>query len=74
MADYANCPTCHGRGVTPVEQAERIEAHATVNHDAARKEQRQRRRSGTARRWSGARRRLSNGWPTCSLCYTAASE
>lgn len=30
MTDYVNCPTCHGRGVIPLEEARRIEAHQTV--------------------------------------------
>lgn len=64
MADYANCPTCHGPGVIPVEQAERIEAHATVNYDAAREEQRQReaqwRRAEVERRKAAAEQRLAD--------------
>jgi hypothetical protein len=42
MADFANCPACHGRGVIPLAEAERIEVHAEANRDVARAGQRER--------------------------------
>ena len=33
MSDYVNCPACHGKGVIPLEEARRIEAHQMVTRD-----------------------------------------
>jgi uncharacterized Zn finger protein (UPF0148 family) len=30
MSDYVTCPTCKGKGLVPLEDAEAIEAHASV--------------------------------------------
>ena len=30
MSDYVSCPTCKGNGLIPLEDAEAIEAHASV--------------------------------------------
>jgi len=42
MADYANCPTCHGRGLIPLADAEAIQAHADANAQVTHGERRQR--------------------------------
>jgi hypothetical protein len=44
VSDYANCPTCHGRGVVPLETAQAIETHAQANTELAREEAATRRR------------------------------
>lgn len=41
MADYANCPTCHGRGLIPLADAEAIAAHTEANADLAQMSRRQ---------------------------------
>jgi hypothetical protein len=44
MTDYANCPACHGRGVIPLEEARRIEAHKLVTASEAEAERQRRER------------------------------
>jgi hypothetical protein len=34
MSDYVNCPACGGRGVLPLEEAQRIEEHAVAGRKA----------------------------------------
>jgi len=41
MSDYVSCPTCHGRGLLLLEDAQRLEIHDLVMAD----EQRQQRRA-----------------------------
>lgn len=33
MTDYVSCPACHGKGLLPLEEAERIRAHDRVTGD-----------------------------------------
>jgi hypothetical protein len=49
MSDYVNCPTCHGRGVIPLEEARRIEAHGQASRDAAASARYEAERAGLAR-------------------------
>ncbi len=40
MTDYVSCPTCHGRGLIPAEDAAVIEAHASTEYSETQKLQR----------------------------------
>jgi hypothetical protein len=75
MSDYANCPTCHGKGVIPLETAQRIEAHGQVSHDAARQLQRERlaedRRAEIAWRIKDAEDRYRRFQETVGSVYSA---
>lgn len=42
MADYVNCPTCHGRDLIPLADAEAITAHAEATAQAAQEQRRAR--------------------------------
>ena len=43
MADYVNCPTCHGRGLIPLEDAARIGAHTQLEAGERQRAERQHR-------------------------------
>jgi len=36
MSDYVSCPTCHGKGLVPLEEAARIEQHENAFVEQAR--------------------------------------
>lgn len=42
MSDFISCPTCHGKGLVPVETAAPIEVHTDAERQAERDRQRQR--------------------------------
>jgi hypothetical protein len=42
MADYVSCPACHGKGLIPLEEAARIEAHVAADREEQAREQRER--------------------------------
>jgi hypothetical protein len=42
MSDYVSCPTCQGRGLVPLADAEAIEAHSAASWNEAQREQRER--------------------------------
>ena len=64
MSDYVNCPTCHGRGVIPLEEAARIETHTSTSYEQQQAAQRQRQADVHARilkeRTEAAERRIAD--------------
>ena len=58
MSDYVNCPACHGRGVIPLEEARRIEAHHQTDYEAEQARQAEVLQRNAARRTRAAEERL----------------
>lgn len=57
MSDYTNCPTCHGRGVVPVEEGERVLAHREAERDTQREQEDEMHRMHVAQRERDAEQR-----------------